>query len=116
MRFKAVFLMALALIFGSSLFMAQQPIAHATAQNVSMVSISPTRTCCGTPNVPYTSGQIFSVSVNASITVGQYFQGFDVRVNYTNPMVVLQATGINYSTILSHPTRIVDRCSKLVLA
>ncbi len=98
MRFKAVFLMALALIFGSSLFMAQQPIAHATAQNVSMVSISPTRTCCGTPNVPYTSGQIFSVSVNASITVGQYFQGFDVRVNYTNPMVVLQATGINYSS------------------
>src|SRR5260370_9593217 len=41
---------------------------------------------------------MFSVSVNASIPVGQYFQGFDVRVNYTNPMVVLQATGINCSS------------------
>jgi hypothetical protein len=38
------------------------------------------------------------VSVNASIITGQYFQGFDVRVNYTSPNVVLQATGINYSS------------------
>jgi hypothetical protein len=98
MKFKAAFLLVFTVAFVSSLLIAHAPNAHATSQNVSVVSISPTRTCCGTQNTPYTPGQSFSVNVNASIIAGQYFQGFDVRVNYTFPNVVLQATGINYSS------------------
>jgi PKD repeat protein len=94
----AILLLIFTVTLASSLLAVHPPIAHATTQNVSVVSISPTRTCCGTPNHPYTLGQIFYVSVNASVIAGQYFQGFDVRVNYTSPNVVLQATGINYSS------------------
>lgn len=73
-------------------------MVHASTQNVSTISISPTRTCCSTQNTPYTPGQVFYVSVTASITIGQYVQGFDVRFNYTNPSLILQATAINFSS------------------
>src|SRR6266436_5360900 len=97
MKSKSALILAVALLFASGLVQAHSPIVRATSQNVSSVSISPTRTCCSMPNIPYTSSQFFHVNINASILSGQFVQGFDVRINYTNPQVVLQATGINYS-------------------
>jgi hypothetical protein len=97
MRSRSAVILAVALLFASGLVQAHSLIVHATSTNVSTVSISPTRTCCSVPDTPYTSGQFFRVNINASILSGQFVQGFDVRINYTNPSVVLQATGINYS-------------------
>jgi len=108
-------IMACGLLGGSSF-----RVVNATGQSSSTISISPVQTCCGAPDRPLQTGESFSVGVNASILIGESVQGFDVRVNYTNPYVVLQATGIDYSSNVfsSHSnsgplTECVDGISKI---
>lgn len=47
--------------------------------------------------MPYPPLSSFSVNVEVNILSGESVQGFDVRVNYSNPESVLQVTGINYT-------------------
>ena len=80
---------------------------HGVGTTVSIVSISPVHTCCGTTNVPYRAGDGFTIDVILDLASGQSINGFDVRLNYSNPRTnsnpgTLQAqqNGIVYSNNL----------------
>jgi hypothetical protein len=99
--------------------------AQATGQTISTLSISPTVTCCAALNAPYRPNDTFLVKVNVSLVTGQSMNGFDIRVNYTNPRIgsysngVLAAKSIDYSgNILSSyspstPLACIDGLSQL---
>ena len=95
--FKTSLVLALSLFIGLGAFGGHVQQARAASPNVSTISIIPSRTCCGVVNTPYLPPSSFSVNVNVNILSGESVQGFDVRVNYTNPQSVLQVTGINYT-------------------
>jgi hypothetical protein len=122
LKFKAGFLLVLALALLGIYSGSPSLQVHATAQSISVISIDPTKTCCGSPNRPYQSGDTFSVSVNVSISSGEAINSFDVRVNYTNPSTVLRAVSIDYSNNLFSsyqndvPAECIDGISKLANA
>jgi PKD domain len=122
MMLKASLLLLLALGLLGAYSGSPSVRVHAVAQSISMVSIDPTATCCGSPNRPYQSGDTFSVSVDASISSGEAINSFDVRVNYTNPSIVLRAVSIDYSNNLFSsyqndvPAECIDGISKLANA
>jgi PKD repeat protein len=88
----SVFLLALSMVVTGSI-----PPARAQPQAVSSVYLNPVYSCCVAPGSPLTVGSTFSVDVLLNLPSGQGINGFDVRVNYTNPHTssggVLQSLG-----------------------
>jgi PKD repeat protein len=91
-------ILLLTLVIALGAFGGHVQLARATSPPVSTISISPLQTCCGGPDMPLQSPGYFSVNVNVNIVSGESVQGFDVRVNYTNPPMVIRSSAINYSS------------------
>ncbi len=70
-------------------------IVHAQTQSASVVRIDPVGSCCVVKNAPFT------VNVDLDLAPGEIINGFDVRINYSNPYTNanlggLQARSLNY--------------------
>ena len=70
-------------------------IVHAQTQSASVVRIDPVGSCCVVKNAPFT------VNVDLDLALGEIINGFDVRINYSNPYTNanpggLQARSLNY--------------------
>jgi PKD repeat protein len=70
-------------------------IVHAQTQSASVVRIDPVGSCC------IVRSNRFTVNVVLDLAPGQIIQGFDVRINYSNPYTNanpggLQAASLNY--------------------
>jgi PKD domain len=102
----------------SSLFSAWPlPPVHASSPPYSQVYITPVTSCCGSPDKPYGVNEVFTVDIDLDLTSGEVFNGFDIRINYTNPhsgvsQGVLTATRIDYSTNIfsTYGNTIVEQC------
>ncbi len=70
-------------------------IVHAQTQSASVIRIDPVGSCCVVRNAPFT------VNVDLDLAPGEIINGFDVRINYSNPYSNanpggLQARSLNY--------------------
>lgn len=90
---------------------------HAASQQYSQVYISPVTTCCGSLNVPFNVNDGFTVDVDLNLVAGEVINGFDVRINYTNPhsgvaQGILSAQRIDYSTNIfsSYGYSVLEQC------
>lgn len=99
-RQQVSFVLVLLTLFAVALSHGAPRIINAVSPPNSTVYINPQETCCGTPNAPYVVNQSFTVSVSVNLASGEAINGFDVRVNYTNPHTaafkgVLQAVSVS---------------------
>jgi len=70
-------------------------IVHAQTLSASVIRIDPVGSCCVVKNAPFT------VNVDLDLAPGEIINGFDVRINYSNPYTNanpggLQARSLNY--------------------
>ena len=70
-------------------------IVHAQTESASVIRIDPVGSCCVVKNAPFT------VNVDLDLAPGEIINGFDVRINYSNPYTNanlggLQARSLNY--------------------
>ncbi len=93
------------------------PRAHGLVQTFSTVYISPVTTCCGSQNSPFQNGDGFGIDIKLNLISGQSINGFDVRINYTNPhsgisQGVLQALSIDYSNNIfaTYSNNVLEEC------
>lgn len=89
-------LLAGLLVLAFSLPSRPNVIAHAQTQSTSVVRIDPAGSCC------VVTGNRFTVNVVLDLVPGVIIQGFDVRINYSNPYTNanpagLQAASLNYA-------------------
>lgn len=80
---------------------AQSSGAPCPSASVSCIYISPVSTCCS-GNSPIAPNNPITVDVMLNLVAGQAFNGFDVRINYTNPDLyrgsgALRTEGLGYS-------------------
>jgi PKD domain-containing protein len=71
-------------------------IVHAQSQSTSIIRIDPAGSCC------VVRGSSFTVNVVLDLVPGEIIQGFDVRINYSNPYTNanpggIQAKSLNYA-------------------
>ena len=116
-KLKTSYLLVSALLVTSVLSAGLSVRALSTSQTISTVYISPTVTCCGAPSTPYHVNDEFSVNVSLSLSSGESINGFDVRVNYTNPhsgvaQGVLHPVSLDYSRNIfsSYQTTVLEEC------
>jgi hypothetical protein len=107
----------LVLALSGLFFTAPTVRVHGASPAVSTVYISPTSTCCGAVNIPYHVNDVFGVNVSLNLASGQTINGFDIRINYTNPRSgisqgVLHATGIDFSSSIfsTYGTNVLEEC------
>lgn len=114
---KTCLVLILVMVLSSLFSIWPLPTARATSQQYSQIYIAPVKTCCSYGNTTYGVNEVFTVDVDLSLLSGQQFNGFDVRINYTNPNSgvstgVLKATHIDYSSNVfsAYGNTIVEQC------
>jgi len=114
---KTAGLVSVLLLVLTIVLSAAPPLQGQSSGQISTIYISPVKTCCGSPNVPYLPGYTFQVDVNLSLVAGESINVFDVRVNYTNPHSyvvagVLKAVSIDYSNNIfsAYGTSVLEDC------
>lgn len=89
-------LLAGLLVLAFSLSSDPHVIAHAQTQSASVVRIDPVGSCCVVRGAPFT------VNVDLDLAPGEIINGFDIRINYSNPYSNanpggIQARSLNYN-------------------